>query len=349
MTATSRPTEPLVQRAGLGRRTAVAALTCATAVWGWSYIATVWLLPEMGTASLVAVRFTLAGLIMLAVRPRAVLSIGRRHLLAGLALAGLLGSGTLLQVEGQHHIPPSQSGFLTSLFVVLTPLVARILFKTRIPRGVWAGVAAASAGLSVISFNGVSVSLGTWLTLAGALAYALQMALLSEYSSADKVYGLAALQILGTGVIAAFWAVPQGIDLPDSPAGWGWLAYSTLLATLGMYAVQTWAQSRVTAASAAVVMACEPLFVSLFSLLVGAALSGRTIAGGLLILVAMCLVIYAERSRPPLGVPLQGPDGAPSEARLSVQRMPRPGRSGLRPDPRDRSSSEASRHGRPRR
>ncbi|MEU8824694.1 DMT family transporter [Streptomyces sp. NPDC048636] len=301
----------IAQRAGTGRRVAMAALVCAAAVWGWSYIATVWLLAEMNTASLVAVRFVLAGLIMLAARPRAVWSLGRRDTLVGLALALCLGAGTVLQVEGQHSLPASESGFLTSLFVVLAPLVAWSLFGTRVSRGVWGGVVAAMAGLAVISFNGVSLSLGSWLTLTSALCYATQMALLSEHSSADKVYGLATLQILGTGVMAACWAVPTGLDLPDTPAGWGWIVYLTLLATIGMYGAQTWAQSRVSAASAAVVMACEPLFVAMFSVLIGATLTNRTMIGGALILVAMAVVIVSERQAPPLVVAEPGEPGEP--------------------------------------
>ncbi|MFJ5646169.1 DMT family transporter [Streptomyces sp. NPDC093223] len=298
MTAVVSGTDSGVRRYG-SHRLAVAALIGATAVWGWSYLATAWLLPEMSTASLVAARFVLSGLLMAAVRPRAVAALGRRHFLAGLALAGCLGSGTMLQVQGQRSLPAAQSGFLTSLFVILTPLVARALFKARVARGVWAALAAATAGLAVISFNGVSFGVGTWLTLTSAVCYSAQMALLSEYSTPDKVSGLATLQILGSGVIAALWAVPGGVDLPDTVPGWGWLAYSTLLATLGMYVVQTWAQSRLPAATAAVVLACEPLFVSLFSLLVGVALTARTALGGALIVVAMYLVIAAERRGAP--------------------------------------------------
>ncbi|MEU8934313.1 DMT family transporter [Streptomyces sp. NPDC048409] len=298
------------------RRVAVAGLVGATAVWGWSYLATAWLLPEMGTASLVAVRFLLAGLLMVAARPRAVLSLGRRSVFAGLALACFLGAGTLLQVQGQHSLPASQSGFLTSLFVILTPLVARVLFKARVPSAVWAAAAVAAAGLAVISFNGVSFGIGTWLTLGAALCYSVQMSLLSAYASAGNAYGLAALQILGTGVLALLWALPGGVDLPDTGPGWGWLAYSALFATLGMYLVQTWAQSLVPAATAAVVLACEPLFVSLFSLLVGIAPTARTAVGGLLIVLAMCLVIAAEQRRgraavvsvPGGSVPAPGPD-----------------------------------------
>jgi drug/metabolite transporter (DMT)-like permease len=315
MTAVIPGVEVLSRRFGR-RRVAVIALACATAVWGWSYLATVWLLPEMGTTSLVATRFTLAGLLMVAVRPRAVLRLDRRSVAAGLVLACFLGTGTLLQVHGQQYLPASQSGFLTSLFVVLSPLMARVLFKARVARGVWAAVAVAMAGLAIVSFNGVSFGTGTWLTLGAALCYSAQMSLLSEYSSPDNVYGLATFQILGTGVIAAVGALPGGIDLPDTGPGWGWLAYSTLLATLGMYMVQTWAQSRVPAATAAVVLACEPLFVSVFSLLVGIPLTSRTVVGGLLIVVAMCLVIASERrGEPPLADPLALP--GPTDASVA--------------------------------
>ncbi|MER6462047.1 DMT family transporter [Streptomyces sp. NPDC001288] len=309
MTAIVPGLEGLSRRFGT-RSAAVVALTCATAVWGWSYLATVWLLPEMGTASLVAVRFTFAGLLMVAVRPKAVLRLGRRSVAAGLGLACCLGTGTLLQVHGQQYLPASQSGFLTSLFVVLAPLMGRLLFGARVAPGVWAAVAVAMAGLAIVSFNGVSLNTGTWLTLGAALCYSVQLCLLSEYSSSDNVYGLATLQILGTGVIAAVGAVPRGVDLPDTGPGWGWLAYSTLLATLGMYVVQTWAQSRVPAATAAVVLACEPLFVSLFSVIVGISLTQRTVVGGLLIVVAMGIVIASERrGEPPLADPLAVPGG----------------------------------------
>ncbi|MFF4845475.1 DMT family transporter [Streptomyces collinus] len=333
--STVEPGVPSLARAGRGRRVAIIALTCATAVWGWSYLATVWLLPEMGTASLVAVRFLAAGSLMVAFRPRAIVALGRRHFLAGLALAFFLGTGTMLQVEGQHHIAASQSGFLTSLFVVLTPLVARLLFKAEVARGVWGAVVAAMAGLTVISFNGVSFGLGAWLTLAAALCYSVQMALLSAFSSADRVYGLASLQILGSGVIATVWALPAGVDLPDTAPGWGWLTYSTLLATLGMYAVQTWAQSRVPAATAAVVMACEPLFVAAFSLLVGIPLTTRTVVGGLLVLVAMYLVITSDRRAVPLHADSLAAPGAPPSAGATAHDPTRPARPGTTPGVRE--------------
>ncbi|MEU9015306.1 DMT family transporter [Streptomyces sp. NPDC048479] len=301
MTATM-PTQAVAPALNAGNRSALIALVCAAAVWGWSYIATVWILPEMSTPSLIAGRFLLAGLIMLLIRPKAVLTLGRRHTLAGLGLACCLTAGALLQTQGQLYIEAAQSGFLCSLFVVLTPLVARLLFKTAIAPAVWGAALTATAGLAVISFNGVSLGLGTWLTLGGALGYALQMVLLAQYAERDKVYGLAALQLLGTGALGACWAVPTGFDLPDTGAGWGWLIYLTLMATLGMYAVQTWAQARVSATSAAVVMASEPLFVALFSVLVGSALASRTVVGGLLILAAMYLVISTGRkARPVVG------------------------------------------------
>ncbi|MEV8434738.1 DMT family transporter [Streptomyces chartreusis] len=299
-------------------RVALVALACASAVWGWSYIVVVWLLPEMGAGSMVAVRFLAAGALLVLIRPRAVLSIGRRTALAG-ALPGLcLGSATLLQTEGQRYLQAAQSGFLASLFVVLTPLVAWAAFRVRVTPAVWAAVVVATAGLAVISYNGVSVGIGSWLTLAGALGYAVQMVLLSQFAERSAVYGMTAVQLLTAGLIASVGLLGSGLNLPDTWSGWAWLAYLTVMATLFMYGVQTWAQARVPAAATAVVMACEPLFVSLFSFLIGSPPGARTLVGGAFIVTAMYLVL-ARPTRGTTPSPVnptgqQGMDGAGRKA-----------------------------------
>lgn len=77
MTATA-PAQPAVASLDAGgRRIALLALVCAAVVWGWSYIATAWVLPEMSTPSLTAARLLLAGLAMLVIKPSAVLRLGR--------------------------------------------------------------------------------------------------------------------------------------------------------------------------------------------------------------------------------------------------------------------------------
>ncbi|AWW43116.1 DMT family transporter [Streptomyces cadmiisoli] len=279
---------------------ALVALTAATAVWGWAYLTVVWLLPEMSVSSMVTVRFAVAGAVLVLLRPRAVLSVGRRPAVVGMLTGACLGTATLLQIQGQHHLSAAESGFLSSLFVVLTPLVARAAFRVRVSAAVWAAVVVATAGLAIISFNGVSVGVGSWLTLAGALGYAAQMVLLSQFGDRRAVYGMTAVQLLSAGLIASVGLPGSGLDLPDTPAGWWWLVYLTLMATLFMYGVQTWAQARIPAAVAAVVLACEPLFVSAFSFLVGTPPGARTLIGGLFILFAMYLVLSrpAEESKP---------------------------------------------------
>ncbi|MFF6981314.1 DMT family transporter [Streptomyces sp. NPDC008343] len=284
-------------------RIALVGLACAAGVWGWSYIAVVWLLPEIDAASMVALRFLGAGALLVLLRPRAVFSIGRRATVAGAAPGLCLGLATLLQTEGQRYLSASQSGFLASLFVVLTPLVAWAAFRVRVTPAVWAAVVVATGGLAVISYNGVSVGIGSWLTLAGALGYAGQMVLLSQFGDRRAVYGMTAVQLLAAGLIASVGLLGSGLDLPDTGPGWGWLAYLTVMATLFMYGVQTWAQARVPAAATAVVMACEPLFVSLFSFLIGSPPGTRTLAGGVFIVAAMYLVL-ARSAKEPAPVPL---------------------------------------------
>ncbi|MFQ3560419.1 DMT family transporter [Streptomyces gramineus] len=279
-------------------RVALVGLSCATAVWGWSYIAVAWLLPEMDAASMVVIRFLAAGAVLVLLRPRAVISVGRRTAVAGAAPGVFLGLATLLQTEGQHYLSASRSGFLASLFVVLTPLVAWVAFRVRVTPAVWAAVVVATAGLAVISYNGVSVGIGSWLTLAGALGYAVQVVLLSQFGDRRTVYGMTTVQLLAAGLVASVGMLRSGPDLPDTGPGWAWLGYLTVMATLFMYGVQTWAQARVPAATGAVVMACEPMFVSLLSFLAGSPPGARTLVGGACIVVAMYLVLARPSKAP---------------------------------------------------
>ena len=50
-------------------------------------------------------------------------------------LGGLYGVAQILQTTGLAHTPASVSGFITGLYVVITPLLAALLLRTRIGSG----------------------------------------------------------------------------------------------------------------------------------------------------------------------------------------------------------------------
>ena len=272
-------------------------LLTMTAVWGSTFVLIKDVVARMPVADFLAVRFAVAALAMLALFPRHVWRLGRAGLARGLALGAIYGCGQLLQTWGLALISPSVSGFATGMYVVFTPILATALFRQRMPSVVWIAVALATAGLALLSLNGLSVDAGVWLTLASAALYALHIVLLGQWSRAGEAFGLSAVQMVAIAVVCLFATLPHGGPVqPPDRAAWLAVLYMALIAGAGAMLMQTWAQAHMPATRAAIVMTTEPVFAAAFAVALGSdALTWRILAGGALVLGAMYLVELMPR------------------------------------------------------
>src|SRR3954454_15292127 len=96
-------------------------------------------------------RFALAAPAMLVIRPGSVAGLGPSGRRAGLLIGLALGAGYLLQTLGLQSTSAAVSGFITGMFVVLTPLAAAILLRQAPERSAWAAVVLATVGLGFLS------------------------------------------------------------------------------------------------------------------------------------------------------------------------------------------------------
>ena len=105
-----------------------------------------------------------------------------RRLGAGALAGSLLGAGYALQTAGLERTSVSSTGFVTGMYVVLTPLLALALFRTRIGAAAWGGVALATIGLAMLAGIHGGSPAGDLLVLAGAAVYSLQIVLMERYA-----------------------------------------------------------------------------------------------------------------------------------------------------------------------
>ncbi len=272
------------------------ALLAITAVWGSTFVVVKDAIDQMPVTDFLAWRFALAALVMLVLRPRSVVRLGRVGQRAG-AIAGVaLGAGYLLQTLGLQTTPAAVSGFITGMFVVFTPLSAAVLLGLRPSPLAWGAVGLATVGLGLLSLRGLSVGTGELLTLGCAVAFALHIVGLSRWSPAHDAYGLAVVQLLTVAVMCAAVALPGGIVVPPNAQVWGAVALTAVVATAVAFVVQTWAQAHLTPTRAAVIMTMEPVFGAAFAVLVaGEVLRGRAWLGAGLVLIAMLLTELGPR------------------------------------------------------
>lgn len=244
---------------------AVGALLAVTVIWGSTFTVVKDAIGRMPATDFLAVRFTLAAAVMIALRPTALRQVNRRTLRDGTALGVVLGLAYLAQTLGLDRTTPAVSGFLTGLFVVLTPLLGALLLR-RPPSGVvWFAVVLATAGLALISLRGVRMGLGEVLTLLCAAGFALHIVGLGEWADRNDVWALTQVQLVAAATLCTLAAAPGGIVAPPDLESWGAVVLTAVLATAVAYAVQTWAQRRLAAARVALILTMEPVFAGVFA------------------------------------------------------------------------------------
>src|SRR3954453_10840920 len=218
---------------------AVVVLVAVCAVWGSTFVVVKNAVERMPVMDFLAWRFAIAALVMAALRPRTLRALSptaRRHgVILGLALA----AGYIAQTFGLERTPATVSGFITGLFVVFTPLCSGLLLRRRIGAVAWAAVAVATAGLALLSLRGLSVGAGEAITLLCAVAFALHIVGLGEWSRPQDAYGLAVVQLATVAVMSIVAAAPASLAPPPDGKAWGAILLTALAATAVGFFVQT--------------------------------------------------------------------------------------------------------------
>ncbi len=270
----------------------LALLLFITAVWGTTFPLLKSASTTLSGVEISAIRFAVAGVCMapfLWKVPRRTWSDGA--LLGALALVSYVS-----QAYGMQFISSNRSAFLTSLAVLMVPLLG-LFWGGRLSSIVLASALMACAGIGFMSWEGGAHALGDSATLLCALTYALYVIVLSQRSRGHDSRQLTATQIAFMAVFSAVWIGLAGIG-NDSLTTLGprlaphavSLLYLGVVATAGMLLLQAMAQRHVSADKAAVVYAMEPVFAALFGWLwLGEVLSARAALGGAMVVVAVIL------------------------------------------------------------
>jgi len=278
---------------------AVLALITVTAVWGSTFFMLKGVVTRVPAADFLAVRFWIAALVLWAVRPRSVRRLPPASWRHGLWLGAAYGAGQLVQTWGLARTSASVSGFVTGMYVVITPLLAAALLRQRVRPVIWVAVGLATTGLAVLSLHGFALGVGEGLTLVAATLYALHIIGLSAWSSSRDAYGLTVVQMLAIAVLCSVTALPGGVTLPSRADDWAVLLYMATLSGAAAVLLQTWAQVHLPAARAAIVMTMEPVWAGGFAVTLGDEPVGlRLLLGGALTLAAMLLAELGPRRSP---------------------------------------------------
>lgn len=216
----------------------------------------------------------------------------KRLLKAGVLCGIFMLIGTATQQIGLLTVSAGKSGFISSIYIVFTPLFS-VLVGSRVKRRTVLCIALAMVGFAVMSLKGgiKGATPGDWLTLASAAGFAAQIVAVNCFVDKDNAVIISQLQFLFCGVAGLVIAL-----LMEDPtwamllAGVPILIYQTLVPTAGGYTLQILGQKYTDSSTAALIMSLEAVFATIFgALFLHEILSMREIAGAAIIFAATIL------------------------------------------------------------
>jgi drug/metabolite transporter (DMT)-like permease len=276
------------------------ALICVAGVWGLTFTMVQDAIAVIPTMAFLAYRFAGATAIVAVVFRRAVRALPRDGWRAGIVMGAFLTAGYVCQTLGLEHTSPSDAGFITGLFVVLTPVLGALFLGQRISGTAWTAAAVSALGLYLLSGASGDFSLrGDGLVFLAAVAFAAHILATGRAAGRFDVGALLVVQLGVAAVVCLAIAIATGdLQAPHGAKVWSALIVTAAVASAIGFFVQTYAQQHAPPARTALILASEPAFAGLFGwLLSDDRLSAVAWLGAALIMTSIVAVELIPRWR----------------------------------------------------
>ena len=279
-------------------RRATLLLFATTILWGSSFFTMAWgiegIARHVGShaapSAYIFLRFLVAFLLqgLLFFRARGALS--GRLIGAGVVLALPFYAGFILQAMGIDSEHSSVSAFLTSLFVVVTPLLGWLFFRERLVPITLLGAALSIVGVYVLSDPSGGLGRREILTLACAVAFAFQIQMTNVITRSHSPEAITFVQfgsaVLFSGITMLAMGVAPGQllrSLGERHVAWT-VIYTAVACSVVAMGVLNRFQRDIPATRASVLYMMEPVFAAIFAaLLTDEAMTARKLVGGAII------------------------------------------------------------------
>ncbi len=256
-------------------------LVAVALIWGLTFPVIKIALDSSSAFSFNTVRFLVASLFFL--------PLVRKLSVDGLKIGLVSFLGYTFQTVGMEYTTATNAGFITTLYVVFTPLISLLLYSERIDAVDAVMALTALSGAYLISGYG-QAALGDFLILLAAIFFAAEIAMISHYSKSLNPTELAFSQVLATGLLSAIpaslkWRIEFNSNVILA------VAITAFFATFLAKMLQNHLQKYTSSFDAAIIFSLEGVFAYVFSaLMLAETLTPKQYAGAAIIVASAMLV-----------------------------------------------------------
>ncbi|MGQ7792611.1 DMT family transporter [Faunimonas sp. B44] len=249
-------------------------LLLAALIWGGGFIAQATAMQKIGPLAFIGARFLVAALVLLpfalAERKTAGAASGSAgggavRILALVALAFL--AAQTVQQFGIVHTSVTNVGFLTTLYVVMVPVLAIALYGEWPHLAVWPAAALAMVGTWLLTGGIDGIRVGDLLAVVCAFFWALHVVFVGRaVAVTGRPVSVVFVQCLATGLAAGVAAYAlEAVEIAALAAAWPEILFAGAVSGGLAFALQAIGQRRTRAADAAIILSAEAPFAALFA------------------------------------------------------------------------------------
>lgn len=275
-------------------------LLMATVIWGYGFVAAKFALDVYDPYWVNALRFSLAGGLSLPFLLWRKSFWRKKHILKEAFIGSIFLFGILIfQTIGLTKTSVAKSGFITTLYALLIPIISMIIFKTKFKRSFWMLIVLAMLGVAMMcDFEVNDLNTGDFLTFLCAISGAFHIIYIGKVANKiDSAVEFNFLQNFFTGIISlvtAFIVVGPvditGLLTTNTKALEG-LLFLGIISSMISFTAQVIAQKKIPDHIAGLIFLTESPFAALFGFLVlGETVSKLGLVGAGLIVTSVILV-----------------------------------------------------------
>ncbi|MCX7796582.1 MAG: DMT family transporter [bacterium] len=240
-------------------------LLFVTLVWGSTFALVKSALDCMGPFYFLAVRFSLASIIMLFIFRKSFLT---HKIKPGYILVGIfLFLGYVFQTIGLKYTTASNAAFITGLSVVIVPFLEIIFMKRRLPLTSILGAISSTVGLWFLTgLHSFNMNYGDLLVLICALCFASQIITVGICAPNSDTGVISTTQVIMVAILSWF-SIPvfrETINTNISTTAIWAVVITAIFATALAFYIQALAQKVINPTTIALIFATEPVFGGLF-------------------------------------------------------------------------------------
>lgn len=283
-----------------------AMLTLTALIWGVAFVAQSEGMNYVGAFTFNACRFIVGGLVLIPcifflrkengsqwaqLSPKEQARQRRTGIIGGVCCGLFICAASTLQQFGIAHTTVGKAGFITSLYIIIVPVLGLFLRK-RVGLNIWVSVAIAAAGMYLLCItDGFSISRGDFLVFLCAIGFSLHILVIDYFSPKADGVVISCVQFFTAGIISSvFMFLFERPSWEAVAAAWAPVLYAGVMSCGVGYTLQVVAQKDVEPTVASLIMSLESVFSLLAGwVLLGQKMSPKELSGCVLVFGAIIL------------------------------------------------------------